>query len=86
MKMCKVFDIEWDGTLRARLVACGYSQKPGADFHESYSPVINDPVLRIVIICQMVWGLIAVLLDVEVAFLHGDLKEIIYMECPNGLV
>jgi hypothetical protein len=51
-----------------RLVACGYSQKPGVDFQESFSPMINDPVLLIVIICQMVWGLISVLLDVEVAF------------------
>jgi hypothetical protein len=27
----------------------------------------------------------AVVLDVEVAFLNGDLDEIIYMECPNRL-
>jgi Reverse transcriptase (RNA-dependent DNA polymerase) len=48
--------------------------------------VINDPGLWIIIICQMEWGLIAVLLDVDVAFLHGDLKETIYMECSDGLV
>jgi Reverse transcriptase (RNA-dependent DNA polymerase) len=61
-----------------------YAQKPGVDFCESYSPVINNPVLRIVVIYQMVKWLIAVLLDVEVAFLHSELKEIIYMECPDG--
>jgi hypothetical protein len=43
--------------------------------------VINDLVLWIVVFNQMVKRLIAVLLDVEVAFLHGDLKEIIYKEC-----
>jgi Reverse transcriptase (RNA-dependent DNA polymerase) len=80
-----VFEIKRDGTFRARLVACGYSQKPGVDFQKSYSPVINDPVLRIVVIYQMVKRLIAVFLDVEVAFLHGELKEIIYMECPDGV-
>jgi Reverse transcriptase (RNA-dependent DNA polymerase) len=80
-----VFEIKRDGTFRARLVACGYSQKPGVDFQESYSPVINDPVLRIVVVYQMVKRLIAVLLDVEGAFLHGELNEIIYMECPDGV-
>jgi Reverse transcriptase (RNA-dependent DNA polymerase) len=75
-----VFDIKRDGTFRARLVACGYSQVPGVDFQESYSPVINDVVFRILIVCQIIWGLTAVLVDVEVAFLNGDLDEIIYME------
>jgi Reverse transcriptase (RNA-dependent DNA polymerase) len=72
-----VFDIKRDGTFRARLVACGYSQVPGVDFQESYSPVINDVVFRILIVCQIIWGLTVILIDVEVAFLNGDLDEII---------
>jgi hypothetical protein len=32
------------------------------------------------------YSLTAVLADVEVVFLNGDLYEIIYMECPNGIV
>jgi Reverse transcriptase (RNA-dependent DNA polymerase) len=67
-------------------VACGYSQKPGVDFQESYSLVINDVVFRILIVLQMIWGLTAALLDVEVAFLNGELDEKIYMECPEGIV
>jgi Reverse transcriptase (RNA-dependent DNA polymerase) len=60
-----VFEIKRDGTFRARLVACGYLQKPGVSFQESYSPVINDPVLRIIVIYEMVKRLIAVLLDIQ---------------------
>jgi Reverse transcriptase (RNA-dependent DNA polymerase) len=80
-----VFEIKRDGTFWARLVVCRYSQKPGINFQESYIPVINDPVLWIVVVYQMVKGLIAVLLDVEVKCLPGDLKDIIYVECPDGI-
>jgi Reverse transcriptase (RNA-dependent DNA polymerase) len=81
-----VFNIKRDGTFCAWLVACGYSQVPGVDFQLSYSPVINDVIFRILIVCQIIWGLTAVLIVVEVAFLNGDLDEIIYMECPDGIV
>ncbi len=80
-----IFEIKRDGRFRARLVACGYSQEPGVDFTESYSPVISDVVFRIIIVCQIIWKLLAVVMDVEVAFLNGDLDEVIYMECPQGI-
>jgi Reverse transcriptase (RNA-dependent DNA polymerase) len=51
-----------------------------------YSPVINDVVFRTLIVLQIIWGLTAALLDVEVAFLNGELEEKIYMECPEGMV
>ena len=41
-----VFDIKRNGLFRARLVACGYSQKPGINFTDTYSPVVNDAVFR----------------------------------------
>ena len=79
-----VFDIKRTGIFRARLVACGYSQIPGIDFDEYYSPVVNDAVFRIIIILQILWGLTAVIIDIETAFLHGDLNESIYMLAPKG--
>jgi Reverse transcriptase (RNA-dependent DNA polymerase) len=79
-----VFDIKRTGIFRARLVACGYSQIPGVDFQDYYSPVVNDAVFRIVIILQILWNLSSVIIDVETAFLHGDLNESIYMLPPKG--
>jgi Reverse transcriptase (RNA-dependent DNA polymerase) len=43
-------------------------------------------LFHILIVCQIIWGLIAVLIDVEVAFFNGNLDEVICMECPKGLV
>jgi Reverse transcriptase (RNA-dependent DNA polymerase) len=78
-----VFDIKRNGTFRARLVACGYSQVPGIDFTEVFSPVVNKPIFRIILLAQILWGLKANLIDVETAFLHGELEEEIYMDCPK---
>ena len=80
-----VFDIKRDGTFRARLVACGYSQIPGVDFTEVYSPVKNDVTFKILLIMVIIFGYDCFLIDVVTAFLHGDLPEEIYMECPDGL-
>ena len=80
-----VFEIKRNGIFRPRLVACGYSQIPGVDFTESYAPVIHDVTWRILLIAKMVLGLKAKIIDVETAFLHGDLEEEIYMNSPDGL-
>jgi hypothetical protein len=56
-----VLDIKCDGTFCARLVACRYSQVPGLDFQESFTPVINNVLFQILIVCQVIWGLAAVL-------------------------
>ena len=67
---------------KARLVVKGFSQKEGIDFHEIFSPVVKMPSIRIIL------GLVATLyleceqLDVNTAFLHGELEEEIYMEQP----
>jgi hypothetical protein len=66
-------------------VACGYSQIPGVDFTEVYSPVVNDITFRITMIMMLLMGLDAVIFDVETAFLHGELNEKIYMDCPHGM-
>ena len=83
---CKwVFEIKRNGVCHARLVACGYSQVPGQDFNEVYSPVVQDTTVRMLLILKMVQKLCSMIADVETAFLHGDLKEEIFMDCPKGM-
>jgi hypothetical protein len=66
-------------------VACGYIQIPGIDFNESFAPVINNPSFRSMLIAKIIWNLEASTVDVETAFLHGDLKGEIYMNIPEGM-
>ena len=80
-----VLKVKRNGIFRARLVACGYSQIPGIDFTEAYAPVVNDTTWRIMLVMKLILGLDAVLIDVECAFLEGDLEEEVYMNCPQGL-
>jgi Reverse transcriptase (RNA-dependent DNA polymerase) len=83
---CKwIFKIKRNGVFRARLVACGYSQVPGVDFNESYASVINDVSFRVMLIVKLICGLQATIIDVETAFLHGNLQEEIYMNIPEGM-
>lgn len=76
-----VFDIKRSGLFKVRLVACGYTQVPGVDFTDSYAPVITDVSWRILILTMLVMNLSAKIIDVETAFLLGDLDEEIYMTC-----
>lgn len=77
-----------DGTLNkrnSRLVARGNEQFEGVDFVETYSPVVRTATIRSVLHIAMVKGWNIKQLDVDNAFLHGDLKETVYMKQPPGL-
>jgi hypothetical protein len=81
-----VWNIKRNGIFRARLVACGYSQVAGIDYNEIFAPVINDVTYRILLIVKILLKLKGVIVDVEAAFLHGDLEGCeIYMDAPEGL-
>ena len=66
-------------------MACGYSQIPGVDYSDSYSPVVHDITFRALLLAMIVEGLSGKIADVETAFLHGELEEEIFMECPQGM-
>jgi hypothetical protein len=79
-----VFNIKGDGMFKARLVACGYSQIPGLDFTDVYSPVVHDATFRIMLVAELKWKLKSKVVDVESAFLNCNLEEKIYMDCLDG--
>ena len=74
-----VFKIKRDDTYRARLVALGYSQIPGVDYTDNFAPVTHDVSFRIALAMMMVEKLDSVVIDVETAFLYGEIDEEIFM-------
>ena len=79
-----VFKIKRDGTYRARLVALGYSQIPGVDYTDNFAPVAHDVSFRIALVRMMVEKLDSFVMDVETAFLYGDIEEEIFMKSPSS--
>lgn len=69
---------------KARLVARGFSQTKGVDYNEVFSPVAKFPSLRFILSWAAKESFIIRQFDVKTAFLHGDLKEEIYMVQPEG--
>ncbi|CAH9090012.1 unnamed protein product [Cuscuta epithymum] len=69
---------------KARLVAQGFSQMPGIDYDETYSPVVDATTLRFLIGMSVFERLQMRLMDVVTAYLYGSLDTDIYMRIPGG--
>jgi hypothetical protein len=69
---------------KARLVAKGFTQTQGIDYDETFAPVLRGESLRYLISYAAENNLEIHHMDVETAFLNGDLSEEIYMEIPEG--
>ena len=87
---CKwVFRIKRDPSgeiikFKARLVAKGFTQRPGIDYNETFVPVARKESINTVLAIDAAKDLEAENVDVDTAFLYGDVDEEIYMDQPDG--
>ncbi|GKE95820.1 retrotransposon protein, putative, ty1-copia subclass, partial [Tanacetum coccineum] len=69
-------------TYKARLVAKGFTQTPGIDYEETFSPIANIRAIRILIAIAAFYDYEIWQMDVKTSFLDGYLNEEVYMEQP----
>ena len=69
---------------KARFVARGFSQKEGIDYDDIFSPVAHYTTIQSIISLAAMQGWILHQMDVKITFLHGSIKEEMYVEQPLG--
>jgi hypothetical protein len=69
---------------KCRLVAQGYSQRPGVDFDETFAPTARWTSIRITAAVAAAEDMSLHQLDVATAYLKAPLEEELYMRLPSG--
>jgi hypothetical protein len=89
MKSKYVFKVKYNpdhsiDKYKVRLVAKGYSQLRGINYLETFSPVISQPALRLVLLIglKMDWPIHHI--DIKTAYLYGPIDCDLYMHTPEG--
>ncbi|KAH9801545.1 retrovirus-related pol polyprotein from transposon RE1 [Citrus sinensis] len=71
---------------KARLVAKGFHQRAGIDYSETFSHVVKSSTVRVILSLAVMQSWNVRQIDVNNAFLNGDLTEDVYMHQPEGFV
>nr|GEV13028.1 retrovirus-related Pol polyprotein from transposon TNT 1-94 [Tanacetum cinerariifolium] len=71
---------------KTRLVVRGYRQEEGIDFEESFALVARMETIRIFLSCVAYKSFIVFQMVVKIVFLHGMLKEDVYVCQPEGFI
>jgi hypothetical protein len=94
---CNVVTDKWiwtikrraDGTLeryKVHWVLRGFTQRPGVDYDETFSPVVKPATVRTVLLSALSRSWPVHQLDVKNAFLHDTLTETVYCSQLAGFV
>jgi hypothetical protein len=78
-----------DGSLdryKAHWVLRGFTQRPGVDYDETFSPDVKFATVHAVLSLALSRDWAIHLLDVKNAFLHDTLTETVYCSQPTGFV
>ena len=69
--------------MKARLVAQGFTQRPGMDYYDITSPVVKFDSIRTILVTanHLDWEI--EMMDVKGAYLNSELDEEIYMAQPD---
>jgi hypothetical protein len=71
---------------KTRWVLRGFTQRPGVDYDETFSPIIKFATVCTVLSLALFWDWAIHQLDVKNVFLHGTLTETIYCSQPTDFV
>nr|GFB17363.1 retrovirus-related Pol polyprotein from transposon TNT 1-94 [Tanacetum cinerariifolium] len=86
-----LFEVMYDDYIggqpnKSRLVVRGYRQEEGIDFEESFASVARMEAIRIFLAYAAHKSFTVFQMDMKTAFLHGSLKEDVYMCQPEGFI